>query len=482
MLDDEIRERLTKPNVVGTGLGQKYVDGLPTDEKAVLVFVETKMPQDDLSAQAMLPTKIDGMPIDVIEVGKLVKHSFTDRVRPVRPGYSVGHAKVTAGTIGGIFRDKDGDIVLLSNSHVFANEGNASPGDAIYQPGSADVDGKIYPVKANDWDSGAKAWPYIGTLKSFLPYNKSSNPHDSAICKIHEKLLEDLLDTSYPTLNADVAGFAEPAVGMTVQKCGRTTGYTTGRIIAMHGEFTIGYDVGPLKFTDCVVTTAMSKGGDSGSLILNHDMNAVALLFAGSDKVTLANPIGPVASYYGLQPYTRTTGVTVQDRKWTTVDGPEDTVTVTPTSISIDAYCNNYAFAQSGGTGFQEFYVEAFTGDDEGASWGPGIAVAWPNGTLKINLRHGGQFAASYLGTEYINMGRVQPNTWYGLKITVGNTITGEVNDGGTWYKVIELPRSIVTTDPIAFRIGKMDLNGNASSYQESGSKHSCAFRNYRIS
>jgi hypothetical protein len=37
-----------------------------------------------------------------------------------------------------------------------------------------------------------------------------------------------------------------------------------------------------------------SQGGDSGSLIMDMDGRPVALLFAGSDVITLANPIGLV--------------------------------------------------------------------------------------------------------------------------------------------------------------------------------------------
>jgi hypothetical protein len=42
---------------------------------------------------------------------------------------------------------------------------------------------------------------------------------------------------------------------------------------------------------DQIVTSNISQGGDSGSLVLDENNNAVGLLFAGSDKATIFNRI-----------------------------------------------------------------------------------------------------------------------------------------------------------------------------------------------
>jgi hypothetical protein len=339
-------------------------------------------------------------------------------------------------------------------------------------------------IKFNGWDGTPKGWPYIGTLKGFSKFT-SSNTHDSATCKIHDKLISDgLIDTLYPVINSDIKSFGVATVGMGVQKCGRTTGYTTGKVIALHGEFTIGYNAGPIKFTDCIVTSSMSQGGDSGSVILDHNSNAVALLFAGSAKVTLAHPIKYVVDHYGLSIYSNEPGSIINNRTWVNVDGPDDECVIGPTgpTINVTSHSNNYAFAESLGSKFNEFYAEVYTGDDTGATWGPGIAVVWPDGTLKINLRHGSTFGASYLGVEYMACGRVKERTWYPMRISITDKVRGEVYDDGKWNSAIELPLGILKHTPNAFRIGKMDANGNASNHQDSGSKQSCAFRNYRVS
>ena len=57
-------------------------------------------------------------------------------VRPLRPGASVGHVRVTAGSIGA-FVQSEGQTMILSNNHVLANENLAAAGDNVLQPGHA---------------------------------------------------------------------------------------------------------------------------------------------------------------------------------------------------------------------------------------------------------------------------------------------------------------------------------------------------------
>src|SRR5687768_16576188 len=55
------------------------------------------------------------------------------RVRPLRPGLSVAHPSVSAGTLGGFVR-VGGRLALLSNNHVIAASDAAAIGDAVLQP------------------------------------------------------------------------------------------------------------------------------------------------------------------------------------------------------------------------------------------------------------------------------------------------------------------------------------------------------------
>ena len=81
-------------------------------------------------------------------------------------------------------------------------------------------------------------------------------------------------------------------VGTIVQKTGRTTNYTTGRITAINATIDVNYGGGRVaRFKDQIVTTNMSAGGDSGSLVTTLDDVAVGLLFAGSPSAMIANQI-----------------------------------------------------------------------------------------------------------------------------------------------------------------------------------------------
>jgi acetone carboxylase gamma subunit len=65
------RELLAKQNVVGCGVGYKFVDGKRTDKLAIVVMVRKKTPEGLLELEEIIPGEIDGVPVDVQEVGEL---------------------------------------------------------------------------------------------------------------------------------------------------------------------------------------------------------------------------------------------------------------------------------------------------------------------------------------------------------------------------------------------------------------------------
>ena len=68
--------------------------------------------------------------------------------------------------------------------------------------------------------------------------------------------------------------------------------FTTGRITAINATVNVGYGSGRVgRFVDQIVTTNMSAGGDSGSLVLTLDNVAIGLLYAGSAVAMIANQI-----------------------------------------------------------------------------------------------------------------------------------------------------------------------------------------------
>ena len=67
---------LALPGVTAVGLGSKEIDGRPTGELALKVFVIVKRPADQLAAAELIPDEIDGLPTDVIQSG--AKHVVAD--------------------------------------------------------------------------------------------------------------------------------------------------------------------------------------------------------------------------------------------------------------------------------------------------------------------------------------------------------------------------------------------------------------------
>jgi hypothetical protein len=64
-------ELLRYPNVVGLATGMRMRRGAPTDEPCLVVYVERKLPPDQLAAGEQLPAELDGVPIDVVETGRV---------------------------------------------------------------------------------------------------------------------------------------------------------------------------------------------------------------------------------------------------------------------------------------------------------------------------------------------------------------------------------------------------------------------------
>ncbi len=91
-----------------------------------------------------------------------------------------------------------------------------------------------------------------------------------------------------------VAGPQKATLGISVRKSGRTTGVTQGRVTILRAYIQVNYgSLGMLTFDDQIIIEpgAFSRGGDSGSLIVDDSNRAIGLLFAGSELYTLASPI-----------------------------------------------------------------------------------------------------------------------------------------------------------------------------------------------
>jgi hypothetical protein len=178
---------------------------------------------------------------------------------------------------------------ILSNNHVLAAVNDGKTGDPILQPGP--------------FDGGTMPADVIARLTRFVPIMLEP-PMPRAL---HRNLVDAAIaEGQFHDLDREIywSGYVEGwrrkakvTVGTIVQKTGRTTNFTTGRITAVNATVDVGYGGGRVgRFQDQIITTDMSAGGDSGSLVTTTDGVAVGLLFAGSAVATIANQIENVRS------------------------------------------------------------------------------------------------------------------------------------------------------------------------------------------
>jgi len=62
---------MSRANVVGVGVGLRARAGRRVREVAIVVMVRQKVPRAMLAEADVLPRQIDGVPVDVVEVGEI---------------------------------------------------------------------------------------------------------------------------------------------------------------------------------------------------------------------------------------------------------------------------------------------------------------------------------------------------------------------------------------------------------------------------
>src|SRR2546429_2381158 len=178
-------------NIVGVGNSHKIRGDVLTDEPCVTVYVVAKVDEDKVAPSAKVPETVNGVPTDVVATGELHAFPFRGRFRPAPGGVSIGHFKITAGTLGCLVK-KGSKLCVLSNNHVLANSNSAAIGDPILQPGP--IDGGINPRDM------------IAKLLQFVPIKFGGPPNkvDCAIAEVIKSSLVTPLDKCYGRIRLPV--------------------------------------------------------------------------------------------------------------------------------------------------------------------------------------------------------------------------------------------------------------------------------------
>lgn len=293
-------------NIVGVGFGPKEVGGFSTGQPAIKVFVQKKVDDDSLTANAKIPpyfsTAAMGEPIptDIVETGIIESQQYPlwrDNGFPA-PTAVPGGAGIMVqganelGTLGAAVVATINNrkvACILTNRHVLPKLGAN--------------------VTRSDRSGPALA---VVTSVSPLAFSSANNRVDAALAEIDgpNLIARDLCSISVNdriALPLKATGMDltqnDALIGRKVFKCGRTTGYTTGFVRAINvSSPMIEYDGGLAGFRNVIAVTGngglpFSDRGDSGSIICDFQTRQpVGLLFAGANNgtVTYAIPIATV--------------------------------------------------------------------------------------------------------------------------------------------------------------------------------------------
>jgi hypothetical protein len=254
---------------VGIGLGEAGADlgGVEPGSPVLSVYVSeptsTRVVRSVVAnSVGAMAAAVDDVPLQVIETGIIDIQPHRFRSRPAPGGISIGHYKVSAGTIGclcrGTSEPRNRRRMILSNNHVVANSNAAVFGDCVSQPGP--------------YDGGRCPADQVAILERFVPvsFDGSCNYVDCATAWCYpDRVRSELvyLSGGAPAYFRIGSTPIAPVLGASVGKSGRTTQLTSGRITAIGVTVNVSYGGGRVaRFCDQIAiraTLATSARGET---------------------------------------------------------------------------------------------------------------------------------------------------------------------------------------------------------------------------
>lgn len=236
-----------------------------------------------------LPDEVGGFGYILIAGRPTLDLGIPDRQTYGRPGHPpiVGGIEIapdvvagSAGTLGCVFRNSNGDPVGISNAHVMCE----ADSDIIKQPAGGVRLGTVERCLAPD-------------VPPIFPPGPPSGLWDAAICSI---------EAGRPYEVGRIAGIgtatgiAAPKLGDVVRKRGFKTGLTHGVVVGLLGSYDVHDTNGNIKWwlIGGQISIKMSQGpglnplgvwsdhGDSGSVVVNANNEIVALHWGSNQGVT----------------------------------------------------------------------------------------------------------------------------------------------------------------------------------------------------
>lgn len=153
-------------------------------------------------------------------------------------------------------------------------------------------------------------------------------------------------------------------------------------------------------------------------------------------------------------------------------------------ALAISGLDNCYAYAERplpAGATLVQCLVD--TGTDAGATWGPGLAVLWPDGrVVRVNVRSMGTFGVDD-GADFVFPGHTAQHRTYRLRIRIEtDRVYVETSEDGEWWEHAHAyPRERYPGDPVAIRLGKSGPGGRPEDYERMARPGECAIRELRV-
>ncbi len=304
-------------NITGVGVGFRRRGGKVLDEPVVAVMVRKKRRPGLVSRRRMIPAAIDVdgavCPTDVVQAQAVLMNAdgfpgaLPEKYRGLRFGCGVSNlhdARPDAGTLGAIVRDNtDGTTGILSANHVIADNNSAPINDPIYQPAELDW--------TREEEAGTTT---IGRLKRFVRIAGGATAVDAAIAQVESTIRVERnyrgveleppserrpaigmivagdgfgnvwltsMATTLRELNVTLLPATEPAgrnvgstpsVGTRLEKVGRSTSFTAGRVHKTEDRIRVEVPgVGLIEYTGLIKSQWLGWNGDSGAMVIRRE-------------------------------------------------------------------------------------------------------------------------------------------------------------------------------------------------------------------
>lgn len=281
----EARWRLRHiPGISSIGVGAKETGGEVTFEMAFRVYVEQKLPLDQLLAAWRIPERIRGFSTDVLTRSVTDVLADDGKYRPLQGGSQVknqfveGDNDSLAGTIGCLVRFDSPvqEVLALSCEHVLL-AGQSSLQVIVGQP--------RYVTSCC-----CCTYNQIGKVVNY----QKNDMVDCAVAQLDEDIVTEVISNN--TLNdvigiGTLTGVAQAVCFEPVKKRGRTTELTEGQVVD------VIFENSQILVHPTGASPRFADRGDSGSVVVNAANRVVGLLWA-TDAATrtlgVANHIGQV--------------------------------------------------------------------------------------------------------------------------------------------------------------------------------------------